>query len=106
MTANHGLDLIEMKLGRAEKKLQGLEAERVSLHDRYRSRIDLNEKTGRWESRLIKKVPIPLDEWTLDVGEILYHYRSSLDQLAHLLAGVGAGDHTAFPLTTSTAHPK
>lgn len=100
------LDSIAERLRRAERQAQQLEAQVGDLYgpDSYELVRELHDK-GRKHVYRIQGLPNVPQDWSLDLGEILYRLRSALDQavnaagLCHALRTGGAwADKAEFPV--------
>src|SRR4051812_20959756 len=81
------------KLEWACKNLDALEVEIDVLPkaDSYRLKVEYNQISCYHIARIDEVKPLPLQEWSLRVGDIVHNLRSSLDSLAYALVKKNLG---------------
>ena len=98
---------IQAKLDSARRKLEGLRADIRTFAETQRGKISINlsvnEETGKksCSPRLMDDFDTPPIEWSISIGEIVYHLRSSLDHLVYNLVCENGGNPTrtnSFPV--------
>ena len=93
---------IQAKLDAARRTLDVLRAEVRTFAQTQRDKVEViqvGEKS--WSPRLTDKFDAPPIKWSILIGEIAYHLRSSLDHLVYKLVCENGGNPTkqnAFPI--------